>query len=379
MDKKVLAGIIIIAIVIISSMALTFQTFNNALNTVLADQKIGLVINSPNASANLEQVQQIYLQASDAGIGRSNVYVFWNLIEPVQGKFDWKQSDILMSLNKNNNLKVTLYFSLINGQTLGPFPDWIAYQDLNSIRDDQVVNTLDAILTRYHIVDTVIIAGETDEYFRYNESDIVLYRELFENIYTKLKQKHPDVQIANTYSLHGVLNKGLDHVVTALDVGDFIGFTYFPTDSLNDITKTPHEARQDLQYALQLAGNKKAAFFEISWSTSGFVNGSEADQHSFVEQTFEFYSQNKDDIEFLTWYRQYDKPDGTCAYTDSDQGAVIKLGDESIAVGGSSLGTSEHVIARLGSYICNAGLINEDGTAKPAWNEFKRQIGNLES
>ena len=370
MDKKILIGIAVVIVAIAASMTLTFQTFDDAFNTSLTNQKIGLVINAPSTSVNLQQLQDIYGQATTTGIGRSNVYMFWNIVEPEKGEFDWKQSDILMSLNKNNNLKVTLYFSLINGKTLGPFPDWIGKPSLLSINDDQVVNTLDAILTRYHIVDTVIIAGETDEYFRYNEQNIPVYKELFKNVYEKLKQKHPDIQIGNAYSLHGIMNKDLEHVVTDLNVGDFIGFTYFPVDALNDITKTPQEAKLDLEHALELSDGKKIAFFEVSWSTSDFVNGNKADQREFIAKTFEFYNENKQDIEFLTWYRQYDKPEGSCLFS-------ADLGEKEVTVGGgSALGSSEHVIERLNNYICSSGLINEDGIPKSSWNEFKHQITN---
>ena len=70
--------------------------------------------------------------------------LFWNMIEPVEGKFDWSQSDILMGLNEKNNLKVTLFFSIINGDSLGPFPTWIGNPTLiTGINEDELVNTLD--------------------------------------------------------------------------------------------------------------------------------------------------------------------------------------------------------------------------------------------
>ena len=73
-------------------------------------------------------------------------------------------------------------------------------------------------------------------------------------------------------------------------------------------------------------------------------------------------------MEFFTWYRQYDKPEGTCVI--DEQG----IGDDTLTVGGSGFGSSEHVIERLSNYICNAGLINDDGISKSSWNEFKKQI-----
>lgn len=368
MDRRIIVGISVITVAIGASMALTFQTFDAALNAQINNPKIGLVVNSPSSTTDIEQISNIYGQAATTHAGRSNVYMFWDIIEPHRGEYDWRQSDILMSLNKNNNLQVTLYFSLINGKTLGPFPSWIGNPSLNSVDPVQVATTLDAILERYHIVDSVIIAGEADEHFRYNERDIPVYRELFEAVYAELKPRHPDVQFGNAYSLHGVVNKDLQHVVAGLDVGDFVGFTYFPVDSLNEISKTPGEAAGDLEYAVDLAGGKKVGFFEISWSTSGFVNGNEADQREFIADAFDFYNEHHGDIEFFTWYRQYDRPEGTCEISAGVHDSPISI------TGGSGLGSSEHVAERLSHYVCNAGLIGSEGNPKPGWDEFARQV-----
>ncbi|CAD6368500.1 conserved hypothetical protein [metagenome] len=371
MDKKILgisagvAAVTIIAIITVSMYAPNSQPFTSQKH----DEKIGLVINTPNPSISLQELHKIYADASSAGIGRSNMYIFWNVIEPVKGEFDWKQSDVLMSYNKNNDLRVTLYFSVINGETLGPFPNWIGKPSLNAIGEDRLVSVLDAILSRYDIIDTVVIAGETESQFRYYEQNIPVYKELFTGVYDKLKEKHPNVKIGNAFALHNVLNKNLEHIVTDLSIGDFVAFSYSPVDTLNDIVKTPQEAKVDLQKIFEIVSDKKIGIFEVSWSTSEFVGGNDTSQKLFLEQAFDFYQENKSKIEFFTWYRQYDKPDGTCVIETPEIGnATLSIG------GGSSLGSSEYVIERLSHYICNAGLLDADGTPKPSWNEFKNQI-----
>jgi len=371
-DKKILgiaAGIAVVIAVIGISLS---QEDSPPTITQTQNEKIGLVINTPDSSVSLREIDEIYSDASSTGIGRSNVYLFWNLIEPQKGEFDWSQSDVLMGLDQKNDLKVTLYFSIINGETLGPFPDWIGKPSLNAIQEDRLVNVLDAILSRYHIIDTVIIAGETESQFRYNEQNIPVYKELFNNVYSKIKEKHPDVKIGNGFALHHVINKNLEHIATELAIGDFVAFSYFPVNSLNDIVKDPDQAKQDLEKSLELAQGKKVAIYEISWSTSDFVGGSEANQQEFMEKSFEFFTENESEIEFLTWYRQYDRPEGTCVSEQQD------IGETSIEIGGGSgLGSSEFVIERLNHYICNAGLIDIDGNPKPGWNEFKTQIQML--
>jgi len=366
MDKKIL-GIVAGIAVIIAVAAVLILPSSGITVTVEPNEKIGLVINSPTPSITLQELDQIYSQASSTGIGRSNVYLFWDLVEPVRGEYDWQQSDALMSLNKKNDLKVTLYFSVINGETLGPFPSWIGKPPLQTLGEDRVVSVLDAILSRYNIIDTLIISGETESQFRFYEQNIPVYKELFNGVYDKIKEKHPDVKIGNAFALHNVLNKNLEHIVSDLALGDFVAFSYSPVDTVNEIVKTPEQAKEDLQQIFDIVDGKKVGIFEISWSTSDFVEGSDSAQTEFLEKSFEFYTENESKLEFFTWYRQYDRPEGSCSIDEQDRRGTL-------VVGGSGFGSSEHVIERLNNYICSAGLISSDGNPKSSWDEFKKQI-----
>lgn len=343
-----------------------------ASDVLVYNEKIGLAVNAPSQTVSLRQLDEAFLDASSTGIGRTNVYLFWNIIEPERGEFDWSQSDVLIGLSEKNDLRVTLFFSVVNSKILGPFPDWTGNPSLDSIGADRLADVLDAILLRYDIIDTVIIGGSTESQFRYNEQDIPAYRDLFNGAYEILKEKHPDVMFGNSFALHHVINKNLEHVVGALAVGDVVAFSYLPVDSLNDIVRTPAEAAGDLEQAINLAAGKPVGFLEVSWSTSDFVGGDEDSQSEFVKRMFEFYSDNESEIEFLTWGRQHDRPAGTCVAEQQD------IGSEKITVGGDSiLGTSEFVIERLDRYICSSGLVDVEGMPKPAWNEFKNQMGMI--
>jgi len=361
----IIASISLIAI----SSALLFTPDLDIQPAITQNEKIGLIVNTPSNTITLDELNEIYSQASSTGVGRNNLYLFWNLIEPEKRNYDWQQSDILMNLNKQNNLKVTLYFSLINGKTLGPFPDWIGNPSLNSISKDNLVNVLDAILTRYEIIDTVIIAGDAAIHFRYNEQNIPVYNELFNEVYNKLKEKHPEIKLGNSFSLHGIINKNLGHIVQELDVGDFVAFSYFPVDTLNEINKTPQEARSDLDSIFSLIPiEKPVGIFEISWSTDDFVNGNQNDQADFVNIVFDFFHENESKLEFVTWYRQNDRQEGTCVIDPETVEGQVSVG------GSSSFGSSEFVAERLGNYICSAGLVDSDGNPKPAWDEFSREV-----
>ena len=81
-----------------------------------------------------------------------------------------------------------------------------------------------------------------------------------------------------------------------------------------------------------------------------------------------FYQDNESKLEFVTWYRQYDRQEDTCVVDPETVEGGVSVG------GSSSLGSSEYVAERLGHYICSAGLIDTDGNPKSAWNEFSREV-----
>jgi hypothetical protein len=370
MAKTVIAigiGVAIVIAIIAISLFSNSQIISSQTNTSNQNDKIGLVINSPHQSTNLKQLDEIFQTAASSGIGRSNVYIFWNTIEPEKNSFDWSHSDPIMSFNKKNNLKVTLYLSIINGETLGPFPNWIGKPPIQSLDSERVVKVIDAILSRYDIIDTVIFSGDTESQFRYNEQNIPSYIELFNNVYDQIKEKHPNVKIGNSFGLHNVLNKNLEDIVDQLSIGDFVAYSYFPVDSVNEIVKTPEQAQDDLRIAINLAKQKPIGFFEISWSTSDFVGGNEKDQSEFIKKSFEIISENSSQIEFFTWYRLYDKPDDSC---------ILKIQQEVDSSPPTlGLGTSnEFVVERLGHYLCESGLIDQNNENKNGWNELKNQI-----
>jgi len=357
LNKKILGVVTVtgvIAVIMVTIFLLTQTT------VMQKNEKLGLYIMTPSPTPTISELKDAYAEATSTGIGRSNVYLFWSTLEPQQGEYDWKIPDALMSLNKQNDLKVTLYFSIINNRVFGPFPTWMGEPQLDDDLKEKTVKVLDDILSRYNIVDHVIIGGEIDVYFREHENEITKYEEFFTGVYNELKEKHPNAKFGNSFSLHGVLNHQQEDLVGKLNQGDFVAFTYFPVNVLNEIDKTPEEADKNLEKILDLVGNKQFALMEISWTTSESVGGSKDGQVKFMKVVYDFYRKNEPRFEFLSWFRQYDRPIESC----------MKSLNTSFDI---SFG-NEFVLQRTAEYICGAGLIDIDKNAKPAWEEFKKQV-----
>ena len=124
MNSKIIG--IVILIIAIGGASAYFLIKNDSVDTISTisitqNEKIGLVINTINPPESIEEFEEAYKIASSSGIGRTNLYVYWNQLEPEKGNFDWRVTDIMMKLNEKHNLKTTLFFSVINEATLNFF------------------------------------------------------------------------------------------------------------------------------------------------------------------------------------------------------------------------------------------------------------------
>ena len=372
MNSKII-GIIILVVAIGGSSAY-FLTKNDSIDTISSqndqisqNEKIGLVINTINPPTSIDDIENSYKIASTSGIGRTNLYIHWDYLEPEKGNFDWRVTDIMMKLNEKYNLKTTLYFSVINADRLGPFPSWMGNQIIGKSLETDTVRVLDAILSRYENIDYVIFAADIDYYFQRAPGTIPSYVEFFNNVSSEIKSNHPDVKIGNSLSLENVINKdlipnGLRELTPELEMGDFIALSYKPVDLVGDISRTPLEAIGDLEKTLEIFSSQKLAFFEISWSTSEFVNGYDIHQEQFIKSSLNFFEENESQIEFFTVSRLFDKPKGSCISQDIQ------------SVGGSGFSSNSFRLERIDEYLCNSGLIDTNQNAKPAWEQLKTNI-----
>ena len=377
MDKKIISGIgaaiaIIVVILVITPNIGVDTTESNVTETnytplsPIDREKIGLVINSSTPPETISDLQQVYVRGAESGVGRTNIYVLWTSFEPEPEKYNWDYLDVVMSFLQKNNMKATLFFSVVNGDQFGPFPDWMGKPGIGKTLELRTIKALDTILSRYDktetLIDTIIIGGEIDGHFRKNPTIIMNYEVFFDNVSGNIQAKFPNVKFGNTISLNNVIDRAEDELVSQLIMGDFVGFSYKPTDIINEISRTPENARADLDKILQLVPNKKLGMFEISWSTSDFVMGNVMDQKKFITSSLEFLKENQERFEFFTWYRLYDKVAGTC---------TSELIEE---ISGSGFTSNSFTIERLDEYSCNSGLIDVNNNPKPGWIEFQKQI-----
>lgn len=349
------AGAIIFGVVII---VLNMGTITNMTNNL--PENFGIIVNSPTQDIKIVELDALYAKSASLGSTRSNVYIFWNTFEPEPGKYSWALTDAIMSLHARHNLDATIFFSLVNGKTFGPLPDWMGRPTLDAIPAKDVAAAVSAIVSRYpEIVDSVIIAGDADAHFESNFEMIDAYNLIFDSVRKELKLTNPDVKIGNAFSLDRILNRGTQNIPSMISQGDFVAFTYRPVNILNEISKDSQQARQDLEKMSHIADGLPIALFEVGWSTSEAVFGSPKDQAEFADEIVEFT--NTTAIEFVTWYRLHDKPEGTCHIaTSQDTGFLVT-------------DSGKYSATNLGEYLCSAGILDPLGGQKAGWDALAAQ------
>ena len=372
MNSKIIG--IAILVIAIGGASAYFITKSDSVDTsslsnelIYQNKKIGLVINTVNPPQTIDDLENSYKIASTSGAGRTNLYIHWNQLEPEKGNFDWRVTDIMMKLNEKYNFKTTLFFSVINADRLGPFPSWMGNQVLGKSLENDTIRVLNEILYRYDNIDYVIFAGDIDYHFQRASASIPLYVEFFNGISTEIKSNHPNVKIGNSMSLENIINKGMEpggsfELTPKLEMGDFIALSYKPTDTVGDIDRTPQQAIEDIEKTLEIFPSQKLAFFEISWSTSDFVNGNNLDQEKFIKSSLNFFEENESQIEFFTISRLFDKPKGSCVSHDIEN------------IQGSGFTSNSFRLERVDEYLCNSGLIDKNENIKPAWTQLKTNI-----
>lgn len=323
--------------------------------------KLGLVIMPPSERSTFGEVHNAYISAASTGIGRSNVYMLWPTIEPQEGNFNWRPYDILMGLNREQHLNVTLYFSIINNEEFGPFPSWIGQNpSLDEKLANETATALNAILSRYYIVDYVMVGGDLNVYFRTHPGEIPKYVSFFNSVYEKVKASHPDVKMGNWFSLNDLINHSEGDMVKKLDQGDFVAYSFSPVDLVFYQPHGPGEEAAQLQKMFDFSGGKNVALMEIGWATDKSVNGTEANQVKFMKDTFDFFRENEPRIDFMTWYRQYDRPFSTC-YDSLNMNVPTGFGNKIL-------------LNNTAAYLCSTGLVGDNNQTKPSWDEFKSEI-----
>jgi hypothetical protein len=336
------------------------EVSTTALNPDSPGPKLGMVV-SPQGKFNHENVTKAFNLARQSGAEITRHYISWPDVEKGKGKYKWKGNDYMIGRAREAGLRLSVAFHVIRTAIRGPRPaglDSLEWQDPELIErfSDMVV----AFLDRYEdTVDYVEVGSEVNAYFKNHEDEIEPYRVFFTAVRNNIKAKYPNVSVGIVFAYRQLKESNNFAIYNRLNIGDHDGFTLYTTGDDFAHTKDPKLVFDALNEIAQLTGDRRFALEEVGWTASQSLGGSDESQREAVKYFFDFLEQAPDRLEFISWFNLHDGRDKDCA-------RIAK----SFSRQGDGLSRNPDKMKLFSDFLCHFGLRKNDGTPRPAWDEW---------
>ncbi len=341
----------------------------NAVSTMMtskpgsAKPELGIIV-SPMGEFNHENVTKAFKLVRQGGAQITRHYITWTDVETGKGTYDWKGSDYMIGRARAAGLRLTVAFHIIRTAIRGPRP---ADLDSRDWQDPELIERFSAMvlafLDRYKdIVDYVEVGSEVNAYFERHEDEIEPYREFFSAVRNNIKAKHPSVSIGIVFAYHELKESNTFAIYERLNIGDHDGFTLYTFGDNFAHTKDPKLVFDALNEIAQLTGDRRFGLEEVGWIASPSLGGSDSSQREAVKYFFDFIEQAPDRLEFISWFNLHDGREKDC---DKIARSFSRPGD--------GLSRNPDKMKLFSDFICYFGLRRNDGTARPAWDEWVKR------
>lgn len=291
-------------------------------------------------------------QAYDAGITLLHSAPKWNEFERSPGRFDLSDdADAIGEFAEEFDLPIALNIRIVDtNQRSMP----AAYERW-AFDDERMAERLRAAIrsfprsykerTRY-----LAIGNEVNGYFESRRGEIAGYAVLLQRVLDTAREEFPKAQFTVNFTFSAVGEMERYRAITGLT--DLASFTYYPLSS-DFSMRSPSELRGDVDRMLATTGGKPLYIQEIGYASARRLNSSPERQAEFYEAAFQLLRERRGRVVGATFLFM----------SDFSQAVVDTLSRY------YKLPNSDNFKA----YIETLGLLERDGTPKPAWDVFRRE------
>lgn len=325
---------------------------------------LGMII-SPEGEFSHVNVTNAYKLAKQNGVQITLQYFSWTDVETGRGRYNWKDSDYMIGRARAEDMRLSVAFHTVRTAIKGPRPADLKtheWQDPELIErfSDMVL----AFLDRYEdLVDYIEVGTEVNAYFQWHEDEIEPYRVFFDEVRRNIKEKYPNVSVGILFAYRELKESNTFAIYEQLNIGDHDGFTLYTFGDNYAHTKSPRLIFEGLKEIAQLTGDRKFVLEEVGWIASPLLGGNESSQREAVKFFFDYYEQAPERLEFMSWYSLHDLQEKDC---DKIARTFSRPGD--------GLSRDPEQMNLLSHFICNFGLRKNDGTPRPAWDEWVKRV-----
>jgi hypothetical protein len=320
---------------------------------------LGMVIlprSNAEGTFNLGDYQQALALARKSGVQVSHYYVQWGEIETEPGVYDWTVPDYILEATSLEGLQISIVVNLIHTTVMGRVPPDLVGAPFDDPQfSERLVQFLMAFADRYEgRLHYLSVGNEVNDYFVSHREEVQAYAALFDKARAAVQADHPDLPMGIVFAYHDAERLGTLDVVHELNRGDFIAYTLYLYNDGFHFTFEPSLIGEYLDRMIDLADGTPIAVVEIGWSTAETLQGTEADQAEYVRQVFSALEARREHFHFLTWFALHDSLQEHCA-------------EQALTFFEPGQAPSGPEMEAFVTFICHFGLINTDGTPKPAW------------
>jgi hypothetical protein len=307
-------------------------------------------------------MDEAYQKAKEGGFSISIHSHNWKDFEKTLGQYKWDmhENNLDYTLLKIRKHKMTYFpiFEIIHTTMLGKYPVGIEFTRFDS---PGFIRAFKAFIKEF--IDHI---GDDAEYFVVgNEVDWYLHqkpelKESFKNFYRAVVEEvhslDPSIKVGVVGAYHLARKSGEIEFLRGLGKeGDFLVLTVYMEDD-----KDYPPVIQTEEYFNNMFKEFKGieiGIVETGWSSSG-RNGSYDNQVEFVKRYSRVLDEQSDQIEFASWFILHDLSDD-----------VNRMVASSFGIEGDNKWVKEFL-----DWQGSLGIIENDGTEKPAWGTWKKYI-----
>ncbi|UCB46103.1 MAG: hypothetical protein JSV25_01380 [Spirochaetota bacterium] len=309
-----------------------------------------------------KSMDEAYEKAKGGGFSISIYSHYWNNYEKTLGQYKWDahENNLDYELLKIRKHRMTYFpiFEIIHTNMLGEYPEGISFTTFD---DPGFVTAFIAFIKAFidHVgndAEYFIIGNEVDWYLHENPNLKDSFKNFYKTVVSEVHSINPDIKVGVIGAYHLARKTGEIELLRELGrEGDFLVLTVYMEDD-----KAHPPVTQTEKYFNEMFKTYegiKIGIVETGWSSGG-KNGDYDKQVEFVKRYYRVLNENRDQIEFASWFILHDLSDD-----------VNKMVASSFGIRGDNKWAKEFL-----NWQGSLGIIENDGTEKPAWKTWKEYM-----